>query len=227
MTSVRIQNAMAKLDIKLSKKKNTLSILFFLLVLIFILFSLVIAKSAGVKKIDLVIRSVVYETEAGFVTTDKGAFKLPSASTEVTMESADFTLLITKLKSLVGKQSVVYIYNSTVIVGVSSKEEGFSFTPEYKKKQKKVYKTPPLKLTTTIQRWDADTYRLSIKTLSGTFCIFNDFEVSDYYNKVYRKLKEHYQIQTDINAKAIVFYHKIENSYECQGEIEDIEFLNE
>lgn len=177
----------------------------------------------NVKKEKVVIKNVVYETEEGYVVTNKGVYALPNPSTEVVIENAAFTILVDSLKRVTGKEAVLYIHNDTV-VGISSESEGINFVPEYKKRKKIVYSSPPLKISTTLKRWDADSYRLSIITNDGTFCIFNTFEVSDYYKKVFGKLKKYYGMGIILDAKITILYHKIENSYECQGEIEDIEF---
>jgi len=105
---------------------------------------------------------------------------------------------------------------------ISSESEGIKFSPEYEKRTKKIYANRPVKVSTVITLVIVDTYGISIKTPSGDYCIFNDFEFSDYYKKVYNKLKKFLRRADKLNIKADIFYHKIENSYECIGEVEDI-----
>jgi hypothetical protein len=170
-----------------------------------------------------VITNVVYETEEGYIVTTVGNYALPNPSTEVFMENTVFSSLIDNLKRTIGKESVLHVYNDTV-VGIASESAGIDFFPEYKLKKKKIYSSSPLKISTRLNRWDVDSYRLTIKTNDGSFCIFNNFEVSDYYKKVFGKLKEKYDMGINLDTEINIIYHKIENSFECKGEIEDVEF---
>jgi len=181
------------------------------------------AECQDIVQVDLVINKVVYETEEGYVSTSKGIFLLPGSSTEIAMDTQAFTALIKNLTRLIGKQSIFYVHGRTV-VGVASESQGFIFTPEYKKREKTIYVSPPLRISTILRYWDADTYRISARTIDGIFCVLNTFEVSDYYRKVYQKLDGHSKMQVESDIKVTILYHKIEDSYECQGEIEDIEF---
>lgn len=194
-----------------------------LIVIVFIFYYCPFAKAYEVKKIKVVVENVVSETEEGYVSTNKGIFDLPSLFTEIDIENTKLDLLIDNLKKIIGKESVLYVDGNTV-VGIFSESQKIEFMPNYRKREKKKYTLLPLKISTKLTYWNTDSYRLSIRTSDGTFCIFNTFEVSDYYNKVYKKLKEHYKEKVVVNAKIIIFYHKIEDSYECQGEVEDVEF---
>ena len=178
------------------------------------------AQGSQVSTINVVIKDVVYETEEGFVSTDKGSFMLPESSTEIEMDPKTYDLLITNLKLAQNKPSTLYIYDNTV-VGIVS--EGLNFKPEYKKRQKKVYTSPPKVITTTMESWDRDTYRLSINTKDGIFCVPNDFEYKDYYEKVHKNLQGCCKENANINTRVTIKYHKVEDSDECPGEVEDIE----
>jgi hypothetical protein len=202
---------------------NAQKTLILLFVVVFIFYYCLPTEGNELRKIKLVVKNVVYETEEGYISTDKGTFALPNPSTEVAMRDTTFAILIDNLKRVIGKESVLYIDGDTV-VGISSESEGINFVPEYKKRKKIVYALPPLKISTILKHWDLDTYRLSIRTPDGTFCIFNTFEVSDYYKKVYRKLRARYGPETNLDAQITILYHEIESPNECVGEIEDIEF---
>ena len=208
----------------LNKTLNRRNVQWSLLLILLLLCTGFSANDDQSKKIDVLIKKVVYETEEGYVLTDKGSFLLPNPSTEIAMEATAFDGLIANLKRAIGKQSTVYVYDN-VVVAISSENAGINFKPEYKKRQKKIYTSPPIKITTTMQRWEADSYRLSIKTLDGVFCIFNTFVVKDYHEKVHQKLKTCCKMGADLEVKLTIKYHKNEGSYECPGEIEDIELL--
>lgn len=196
-----------------------------ILLIISILYSYSSAFGNEVRTIELVIENVIYETEEGYISTDKGEFELPNPSTEIAMDNTTFNLLIINLKRVIGKRSVLYVYDKTV-VGVSSEADKINFIPGYKKRKKTVYKAQPSKIKTVLNRWESDTYMLSAKTSDGIFCVFNNYEVSDYYEKIYRKLREHGDMESSLNIKVTIFYHRIDDSYECQGEIEDIDFAD-
>lgn len=175
-------------------------------------------------KIIAVIEKVVYETEEGYVVTNQGTFALPNPSTEVMMADTTSISLINKLQQVIGQEAILYIYDET-IVGITSKNKGINFIPKYTKRKKMVYSSPPLSKTTVMNWWDVDTYRLSIKTCDGMFCIFNNYEVSDYRKKVFDKLHRRCEHGKEVSVKIIILYHENKDSYECPGEIEDIEFV--
>jgi len=183
----------------------------------------ILANDDKVVKIDAFIKNVVNETEEGYVLTDKGSFLLPNPSTEIEMDPKKFDLLIAYLKRLIGKQTTLYIYDNAV-VALFSENDGINYKPTYRKRQKKTYTTPPIEIKTVMKRWEIDSYRLSIITRDGVFCIFNTFAVRDYYDRVYRKLKTCCKVGETLEVSLSIKYHKNEGSYECPGEIDDIEF---
>lgn len=213
-----------KLSTWIYKTFNNKFVLWSIILFELLAYAPIAANDDKVVKIDVSIIKVVYETEEGYVLTDKGSFMLPNPSTEIEMDPIKFDLLINNLKRLIGKRSTLYAYDNAV-VGISSKSDGINYVPEYKKRKKKVYTSPPIEIETTMQRWDIDSYRLSLVTRDGIFCIFNTFAAIDYYNRVQRKLKVCCQSGADANVKILIKYHKNEGSYECPGEIEDIELL--
>jgi len=178
----------------------------------------------GENKVKTIIKEVVWETEEGYIITNDRTYNLPNISTEVKMEDTAFTNLINSLKQAIGQESILYIYNET-IVGLTSKDKNIIFTPKYTKRKKIIYNSPPLIKKTIMNSWDADTYRLSIKTSDGVFCVSNSYEVSDYYKKVIDKLSRHYEHGQDLKVKITILYHSHENCYECIGEVEDIKFM--
>lgn len=177
-------------------------------------------SSVGVRRLSVMLKEVVYETEEGSVITDHGSFRLPGPATKVEMASSGLSLLTEKLIRLTGKK-VVLCLDDDVVVGVSN-NQGIHCVPHYKVRKKIVYATSPLRISTTLVSWDADTYRLSLNTKDGIFCISNDYEVSDYYRKVYAKLST--QIGGNVRANTVIaiLYHPEESDEECRGEVEDV-----
>lgn len=205
------------------KRSHLIGIIFFVVLVLFCHCCGICGES---RQIKAVVKDVIYETEEGFVSTSRGEFALPNPSTEVFMDGHSLTILIQGLKKRLGKESVLCLDGKTV-VGISAENGGTDIFPAYRKKQKIVYSKPPVTISTILKRWEADTYRLMLATSDGVFCVFNEFEVSDYYRSVHEKLKACGAPETNLDIKVLIFYHKIENSYECRGEIERIEFIND
>jgi hypothetical protein len=128
------------------------------------------------------------------------------------------------LKQAIGQKIRIFL-DKDVIIGISSIKNDVKYFPNIKEKAKKVYKADAQIIHTILNWWDNDTYRISIVTRDGTFCIFNIYEVSNYYEKNLRILKQHCKINKETKADVIIYYHKIDNSDECKGEVENIEFI--
>jgi hypothetical protein len=175
-----------------------------------------------INKIDLTIERVNSATEEGFILTNKGSFLLPDVTNEVEMEYSILNLLIKNLREATDHQSTIFLYDN-IIVGILSESQNIDFKPDFTIREKKIYISSPVLITTTMKKWDADTFRLSVETTDGTFCIYNEYEVKDYYNKAYQILNKYYKMGENLNEIITLKYHKIHDSYECQGEIEDIE----
>jgi hypothetical protein len=172
----------------------------------------------------IIIKEVVYETEEGYVSTDKGLFQIPNPSNEIELEAKDFSLLVENLERLKDAQSTLYLYDDIVIGVSSSGSFEINFRPQYKKKEKIIYDSSRgEKILTNLLNWETDSYRLSIITSDGIFCVSNDFEFKDYREKIYKKLKEYCKEDTDVNIPVLIKYEK-EDSYECPGAAMDIEF---
>lgn len=204
------------------KKVDTKIIFITTFVLIIVSYFSFDAEANEINKIKLVLTKIVYETEEGYVSTNIGNIALPNPSTEIYLDSSSLALLVNNLNKYKGKEIALYIDSNTV-VGISVESDGFSFAPKYIKKTKITYNVPPFKISTKLRHWYTDTYRLSLITNNGTFCIFNAFEVSDYYKRVYDKLKKSLDTESNLNVDITIYYQKIEDSSECVGEIEDIE----
>jgi hypothetical protein len=178
----------------------------------------------GIKHENMIIENVIYETEEAYTKTNRGYYALPNPRTAVYMDDSTFFELVAAIKQVIGKEVTVYIDDST-IVGISSNINGVNFIPSYKKRSKIIYDIIPEKVNTILYWWDSDSYRITITTRDGTFCVLNTYEVSDYYKKVHEILKAHCEITKDYEIQVTIFYHKIDNSYECKGEVEKIEFI--
>jgi hypothetical protein len=191
---------------------------------IFFLHSFLMAKNAVYKSKVVLINKVVYETENAYIVTSSGEFFLPNQSTAVCMDDSSFSKLIMLLKQAIGQKIRIFL-DKDVIIGISSIKNDVKYFPNIKEKAKKVYKADAQIIHTILNWWDNDTYRISIVTRDGTFCIFNIYEVSNYYEKNLRILKQHCKINKETKADVIIYYHKIDNSDECKGEVENIEFI--
>lgn len=194
----------------------------FVLFLIFFSPSL-LSSDTQLIKMEVIIKDVVDGTEEGYVLTDKGIYGLPGPGDEAQMEYKPLSILCENLKKAKDQKTTLYLYNN-IIVGILSDNKSVNFKPDFTKRQKLIYTSPPLEIKTTMKKWNDDTYMLSIVTVDGTFCIDNSYDVVDYYNKVYQKLVGHYKKGEDLNVIIQLKYHKIEDGYECQGDIEDINF---
>jgi hypothetical protein len=83
-----------------------------------------VAMGNEVNEVNVVLDSVNYETEEGYVITNEGVFYLPNPRTEVYIKTSLFDILLIKLKLVIGKKATLSIYENTV-VGISS---AMSFT---------------------------------------------------------------------------------------------------
>ncbi len=203
-------------------RKSFLYIPVFIGVLVLASCSTAPLNNSPVSIVNAQVVDVVYETETGYVSTDEGDIRLPDKATEIDIADEEFISLIDSLKTVIGARALLHIRDG-ILVGFETENHDMAVLPSFKLRTKKVYSQPPDTITTTMLRWEMDTYRLSIFTSDGTYCIQDDYVVNDYYDNVRRKLEKYCKMQDKVRIRVTIKFHDGQSSYECAGEVEDIE----